>query len=121
MIFVFISCTIDFDIDKILLIFNFSSYGHLKNAKIPKAIAHGFFSKKWLQNHYKFLLHFLIHIDVLILCSKFEPIPTSIFQVTAILKQHPISDYCNPPGSEQKLSTCTGTLYMMLIHGHNVT
>ena len=78
------------------------------------------FSKKWLRNHSKFLLHFLIHIFVLILCSKFEPIPTSIFQVTAILKQHPISDYCNPPGSEQKLSTCTGTLYMMLIHGHNV-
>ena len=71
------------------------------------------FSKKWLRNHSKFLLHFLIHIDVLILCSKFEPIPTSIQII-------PISDYSNPPGSEQKLSTCTGTLYMMLIHGHNV-
>ena len=34
--------------------------------KIPKAIAHGFF-KKWLQNHSNFLLHFLIHIDVLML------------------------------------------------------
>ena len=42
------------------------------------------FSKKWLRNHENFLLHFLIHIDVLMLCSKFEPIPTSIFQVTAI-------------------------------------
>ena len=45
------------------------------------------FSKKWLQNHQKFLLHFLIHIDVLMLCSKFEPIPTTIFQVTAILRK----------------------------------
>ena len=41
------------------------------------------FSKKWPKNHQKFLLHFLIHIDVLMLCSKFELIPTSIFQVTA--------------------------------------
>ena len=79
-----------------------------------------FFPKNGSKNHSKFLLHFLIHIDVLMLCSKFEVIPTSIFQVTAILKQHPISDYFNPPGSEQKLSTCTGTLYMMLIHGYNV-
>ena len=45
-----------------------------------------FFLKKWLRNHLKFLLHFLIHIDVLMLCRKFESIPTSIFQVTAILK-----------------------------------
>ena len=37
------------------------------------------FSKKWPKNHQKFLLHFLIHIDVLMLCSKFELIPTSIF------------------------------------------
>ena len=27
------------------------------------------FSKKWLQNHPKFLLHFVIHIDVLMLCT----------------------------------------------------
>ena len=45
-----------------------------------------FFSKNWLQNHENFLLHFLIHIDVLMLCSKFELIPTSIFEVTAILR-----------------------------------
>ena len=45
------------------------------------------FSKKWLRNHSKFLLHFLIHIDVLMLCSKFELIPTSIFQVTATLRK----------------------------------
>ena len=45
------------------------------------------FSKKWLRNHQNFLLHFLIHIDVLMLCSKFELIPTSIFRVTAILRK----------------------------------
>ena len=45
------------------------------------------FSKKWLRSHQKFLLHFLIHIDVLMLCSKFEVIPTSIFQVMAILRK----------------------------------
>ena len=50
------------------------------------------FSKKWLRNHQKFLLHFLIHIDVLMLCSKFESIPTSIFQVMAILRKHQKSE-----------------------------
>ena len=50
------------------------------------------FSKKWLRNHQKFLLHFLIHIDVNMLCSKFELIPTSIFRVTAILKNEPKSE-----------------------------
>ena len=50
------------------------------------------FSKKWLRNHQKFLLHFLIHIDVLMLCSKFELIPTSIFRVIAILKNEPKSE-----------------------------
>ena len=45
------------------------------------------FSKKWLRNHPKFLLHFLIHIDVDMLCSKFELIPTSIFRVMAILRK----------------------------------
>ena len=48
------------------------------------------FSKKWLQNHPNFLLHFLIHINVLMLCRKFELIPTNIFQVMAILKNAPI-------------------------------
>ena len=48
------------------------------------------FSKKWLQNHQNFLLHFLIHIDELMLCRKFELIPTSIFRVMAILKNRPI-------------------------------
>ena len=32
-----------------------------------------------LQNHPQFLLHFLIHIDVLMICRKFEPIPSSNF------------------------------------------
>ena len=50
------------------------------------------FSKKWLQNHPQFLLHFLIHIDVLMLCRKFELIPTSIFRVMATLKNEPISE-----------------------------
>ena len=42
------------------------------------------FSEKWLRNHPKFLLHFVIHINVLMLYRKFELIPTSNFQVTAI-------------------------------------
>ena len=50
------------------------------------------FSQKWLRNHKNFLLHFLIHIDVNILCSKFELIPTSIFRVMAILKNEPKSE-----------------------------
>ena len=50
------------------------------------------FCKKWLRNHQKFLLHFVIHIDVLMLCSKFELIPTSIFRVTAILRKHQKSE-----------------------------
>ena len=61
-----------------------SSYNHFLKTpnfgKIPCTIAHGF-SKKWLKNHPQFLLHFLIHIDVLKLCRKFESIPTSIFRV----------------------------------------
>ena len=49
------------------------------------------FSEKWLKNHPKFLLHFLIHIDVLMLCRKFELIPNQIFRVMAIFKNEPIS------------------------------
>ena len=48
------------------------------------------FSKKWLRNHPKFLLHFLIHIDVLMLCKKFELILSSNFRVMTILKNEPI-------------------------------
>ena len=43
-----------------------------------------FFSKKWLQKHPQFLLYFLIHIDVLMLCRKFEVILSSNFWVMAI-------------------------------------
>ena len=50
------------------------------------------FSKKWLQNHQKFLLHFLIYIDVVMLCRKFEPIPSSNFEVMTIFKNEPISE-----------------------------
>ena len=50
------------------------------------------FSKKWLRNHHQFLLDFLIHIDVLMLCRKFELIPTKIFRVMAILKNMPKSE-----------------------------
>ena len=48
------------------------------------------FFKKWLRNDPKFLLDFLIHIDVLMLCRKFELIPTENFRVTTILKNGPI-------------------------------
>ena len=54
------------------------------------------FSKKWSKNDPQFLLHFLIHIDVLMLCRKFELIPTSIFQVTATFKNRPKSLYYSP-------------------------
>ena len=50
------------------------------------------FSKKWLKNHPQFLLHFLIHIDVLMLCRKFELISTKTFQVMTIFKNWPISE-----------------------------
>ena len=49
------------------------------------------FCKKWPKNDPQFLLHFLIHIDVLMLCSKFELIPTSIFRVMAIFLNGPKS------------------------------
>ena len=50
------------------------------------------FSKNWLRNHQKILLHFQIHIDVLMLCRKFELIPSSNFQVMTIFKNQPISE-----------------------------
>ena len=50
------------------------------------------FFKEWPKNHPRFLLHFLIHIDVLMLYSKFKLIPTSIFRVTAILRNRPKSE-----------------------------
>ena len=56
-----------------------------KNGKFSLNIADSFF-ENWLKNHPKFLLHFLIHINVLMLCRKFELIPTNNFQVMSILK-----------------------------------
>ena len=50
------------------------------------------FSNKWLRNDPQFLLLFLIHIDVLMLCRNFELISTKTFQVTAILKNYHISE-----------------------------
>ena len=50
------------------------------------------FSKKWPKNDPQFLLHFLIHIDVLMLCSKFELIPTSIFRVIVTFLNGPKSE-----------------------------
>ena len=50
------------------------------------------FSKKWPLNHPQFLLHFLIHIDVLMLCRKFEPNPSSNYQVMTVFKNQPISE-----------------------------
>ena len=44
------------------------------------------FPEKWLKNHPQFLLHFLIHIDILMLCRKFELILTKSFWVVSILK-----------------------------------
>ena len=50
------------------------------------------FSKKWLQNHPKFLLHFLMYIDVLMLRRKFELILSSYYRVMTILKNEPNSE-----------------------------
>ena len=48
------------------------------------------FSEKWLRNHPKFLLHFLMYIDVLMLCRKFELIPSSNSGVMGIFKNESI-------------------------------
>ena len=50
------------------------------------------FSKKWLRNDPKFLLLFLIDIDVLMLCRKFELILTKTFWVITIFLNWPISE-----------------------------
>ena len=50
------------------------------------------FSKKCLRNHQKFLLHFQIHIDVLMLCRKFELILSSNFRAMTILRNEPFSE-----------------------------
>ena len=48
------------------------------------------FPENWLRNHPKFLLHFLIYIDVLMLCRKFELILSSNSGVMGIFKNEPI-------------------------------
>ena len=55
-----------------------------------------FFPKKWLQNHPNFLLYFLMHIDALMLCRKFELIRSSNFQAMVNFKNGPISLYYSP-------------------------
>ena len=42
------------------------------------------FSEKWPKNDPQFLLHLLIHIDVLMLCSKFELILITDYHVIHI-------------------------------------
>ena len=51
--------------------------------KKPWTIAHAFF-QKMAQKSPQILLHFLIHIDALMLCRKFELIPTNNFRVISI-------------------------------------
>ena len=74
------------------------------------------FSKKWLRNHQKFLLHFLIHIDVLMLCSKFELIPTSIFQVMAILRKRQKSQKYRPWIFPKNGSEITSNFYYIFLY-----
>ena len=50
------------------------------------------FFQKMAPKSQKNLLHFLIHIDVLMFCRKFELIPTSNFRVMANFKNWPISE-----------------------------
>ena len=44
------------------------------------------FCKKWPKNDPQFLLHFLIDIDVLMLCSKFELIRLQFFELLPCFK-----------------------------------
>ena len=74
------------------------------------------FSEKWLQNHEKFLLHFLIHIDVLMLCSKFELIPTSIFQVAVSFKKWPIFEGYSPWFFPKNGSKITKKFYYIFLY-----
>ena len=60
-------------------------YKMIQNLKKSLYYSTVIFPKNGSEITKKFLLHFLIHIDVLMLCSKFELIPTSIFGVMAIL------------------------------------
>ena len=66
------------------------------------------FSKQWLRNHGKFLLHFLIHIDVLMLCRKFELILSSNSGVMSTFKKLKIMFfYCLSCTGPHLQSLCT--------------
>ena len=56
------------------------------------------------------IVHFLTHIDVLMLCTKFELIPSSIFQVTAILRK-----------CQKSLKTCTIAHGFLSKNGFEIT
>ena len=62
-----------------------------KNGSFLEAIAHGFFQKMAPKSP-KIFITFSYTYDVLMLCSKFELIPTSIFRVTVIFKNEPKSE-----------------------------
>ena len=62
--------------------------GNLQEKDI-NVLVYGFFSEITPP---QFLLHFQIHIDVPMLCRKFELIPSSNFRVMAILKIEPFSE-----------------------------
>ena len=55
-----------------------------------KGITHGYaYLLKMAPKPPQIFITFLIHIDVLELCRKFEVTPTLIFQVTTILRNRP--------------------------------
>ena len=79
------------------------------------------FSKNWLQNHSPFLLHFLMHIDVLMLCRKFKLIPTEIFRVIVILKIGQILKntlYYSPHAFFQKLAPKLPPIFITLFDAY---
>ena len=61
----------------------------------------------------KFLLHFLMHIDVLMLCSKFQLFPTSIF---LSFKNGPKSLYYSPWIFAKNGSEITKKFYYIFLY-----
>ena len=62
-----------------------------------------------------------MHIDVLMLCRKFEPIPTSIFQVMAIFKicqNLKITLYYIAHGFFQKLAPKSPPIFIIFSDTH---
>ena len=70
----------------------FDLWPFLKMSQFLKNTLYHAFFKIWLRNHPKFLLHFQIHIDFLMLFRKFKPILSSNFRVMTIFKNEPISE-----------------------------